>query len=472
VSATPEGYHPIPPEDRKKAKAFFDRGTTVAGTGNYEYAIEMYLQGLAIDPDAIEAHQTLRDISMKRKASGGKALGMFEAMKLKRNTKDDKQNMLNAEKLLGYDPGNTDHMLSLAQAAQRGGYWDTVMWIGPILRRANTDSPKPDFNKFIALKEIYKGVGQWKFAADAAQDAAMLRPEDMDLQHELKHLGAQQTMESGKYGEATTFRESVKDMDAQRKLFEADSDVRTGDAMARQIADAEAEWKAQPDEVGKLNKLVDALVRSEDPANENRAIDLLAVAFERTKQFRFRLNVGKIKLTQLNRAERAMRERVQADRENKELVEEYRLFFQEKTEEELREFTLWAENYPTDLSFKYEMAKRLFLLKRYDEAIPAFQTSRQDPKIRTDASTYLGRAFLEAGFVDEAVETLRGQIEDYQLKGDNRSKDMYYWYARALELHKDFPAAIKAYSQVAQWDFNYRDVQARIKKLRTQATTT
>jgi hypothetical protein len=28
------------------------------------------------------------------------------------------------------------------------------------------------------------------------------------------------------------------------------------------------------------------------------------------------------------------------------------------------------------------------------------------------------------------------------------------------------PAAIKAYSQVAQWDFNYRDVQGRIRRLR------
>src|SRR4051794_15593155 len=113
VSDIPQGYRDIPEADRRKAKDFFDRGATVAGTGNYEYAIEMFLQGFALDPDAVEAHQTLRDISMKRKASGGKTLGMIESMKLKRSGKDDKLNMLNAEKLLAYDPGNTDHMLSL-----------------------------------------------------------------------------------------------------------------------------------------------------------------------------------------------------------------------------------------------------------------------------------------------------------------------------------------------------------------------
>ncbi|HEY1629240.1 MAG TPA: hypothetical protein VGF52_05235, partial [Tepidisphaeraceae bacterium] len=375
MSESPSGYRQIPEEDRKKAKAFFDRGATVAGTGNYEYAIEMYIQGLMIDPEAIEAHQTLRDISLKRKASGGKSLGMFEAMKLKRNTKDDKQKFLNAEKLLAYDPGNTDHMLSLAQSAQKGGFWDTVLWIGPILRKANSDLPKPDFNKFISLKDIYKAIGQWKLAADAAQDAALLRPEDMDLQHEMKHLGAQQTMDEGKYDQGGSFRESVRDMDAQRKLFEADSDVRTGDAMSRQIADAEAEWKSQPDEAGKLMKLVEALVRSEDTANENRAIDILSAAYERTKQFRFRLNVGKIKLVQLSRAERSMREQVHKNRDDQELREQYKHFLSDKLEEEFREYSLFAENYPTDLTFKYEMARRLFMLKRYSDAIPIFQTA-------------------------------------------------------------------------------------------------
>src|SRR5438309_9609485 len=159
VADLPEGYHDIPEEDRKKAAAFFLRGQTVAGTGNYDYAIEMYLQGLNIDPEAIPAHQSLRDISMKRKASGGKAIGMLAAMKLKRS-KDEKEAMLNAEKLLAYDPGNTDHMLTLVESAVRGGYYDTVMWIGAILLRANADSQKPDFNKYIKLKNAYMKIGR------------------------------------------------------------------------------------------------------------------------------------------------------------------------------------------------------------------------------------------------------------------------------------------------------------------------
>jgi thioredoxin-like negative regulator of GroEL len=293
----------------------------------------------------------------------------------------------------------------------------------------------------------------------------------MDLQTELKNLGAQHTMTEGKYGSARSFRDSIKDMDGQRKLLEQDSGVRDSGALARQLADAEAEWQAQPDEPGKITKLAEVLCKTENAEYENRAIDLLASAYERTRQFRFRLNVGRIKLAQLSRTERSLREKVQRDPSNDALKQDYRQFRADKAEEELKEFTLWAENYPTDLTFKYEMARRLFLLERYSEAIPVFQTARQDPKLKVDASILLGCAFLEAGFVDEAVDTLRTIIEDYQLKGDNKSKEMYYWYARALEAQNETQSALKAYSQVAQWDFNYKDVQARIKKLRSGGGT-
>jgi tetratricopeptide (TPR) repeat protein len=97
---------------------------------------------------------------------------------------------------------------------------------------------------------------------------------------------------------------------------------------------------------------------------------------------------------------------------------------------------------------------------------PVFQNARQDPKYRVDASTYLGRAFMDAGFMDEAVDTMRDAIEIYPIKGDPKSTDMTYYYGRALEAKGDVPAALKQYSQVAQWNFNYRDVQARIKNLR------
>ena len=461
-----EGYRNVPEEDRIAAKKFFEYAHQVAGTGNFDYSIEMFIQGLEKDPEDVAQHQALRDVSMKRKVSGGKPLGFMQAAKLK-SSRDDKQNMLNAEKLLAHDPGNTGHMVTLLQNAHRAGCYETVLWIGPILLRANADSPKPDFNKFIILKDVYKSITEWAKAVEACQHAAAMKPHDMDLQTELKNLGAFRTMYEGKYTSAGSFRDSVRDRDTQEKLLQNDKDVQSADFLIQAANEAEAEWRRDPNEAGKLMKYVDALLRTEKAEQENKAIDALQEAYDKTRQFRFRQKMGAVRIAQVARLERSKRDEVAKNPTDAALRKELAELQRFRAEEELKEFQLWSENYPTDSKIKFDVASRLFVLGQFNEAIPAFQQVRSDPKYRTDAAIALGRSFLEAGYVDEAADTLRTVIDDYVNKGDPKSKEMYYWWARAVEAQGDRPVALKAYSQVAQWDFKYRDVQDRIKNLRS-----
>lgn len=484
VAENTAGYREIPPEDRKKAEVFFARGRTVADTGNYDYGIEMFINGLELDPDSVEAHKELREISLKRRAAGHKPLGMLAALKLKPTGKDDKRDMLNAEKLLSYDPGNTDHMLRVLEAAYKGGFYDTVLWIGPILHKANAEIPsgKPDYNKFIKLKNVYRSIAMepatpqavkarlWRMATDAVYEAARLRPDDMDLQSELKNLAAQQTMTEGNYESGESFRSSIRDFDKQQKLLEEEKDVRSEDYLTRSVREAREQYQANPQDSANISRYVDALLKTETKENDAEAMRVLKEAYERTGQFRYRHRYGQIHLRGLVREQRILDAQLKANPKNEELLTQRRMYVQYRLEEELTEYKLWSENYPTDLTLKFEVAKRMFALGHYDEAIPALQQSRQDPKVRDEASVLLARAFLEAGFSDEAVDTLRVLIEQYQVRDDAKSKEMFYWYGVANQAKGDRDAALKAFSQVAQWDFTYRDVQERIKKLRAAAS--
>jgi tetratricopeptide (TPR) repeat protein len=464
-----EGYNQTPPENQEKAKVFFGHARNKASTGQYDYAIELFINGLNLDPEAVEAHQELRDISLKRKMSGAKGgLGMMDSMKLKRPSRDDKQNMLNAEKLLAYDPGNTDHMLWLIQSALKGGYYETAMWMGPILQRANIDDKKPDYNTFLALRDVYKRLEQWKLAADALQEALRLRPNDMDLTTELKNLAAKDTMDTGGYTKGGSFRDSVRDMDKQGKLLHQDKDFMDEDAHSVMIRDAMQEYKANPNDVGKVMKLVEAWEKTESLENENQAIDLLQELFDKTKQFRYRQKIGLIQMTQLRRMERSKRAAVKANPKDEALIKDYKDFVREQNEFELKEFQLASEAYPTDARLRFEMGKRMFALGQFQEAIPVFQQARMDPKFRNEAGVLVARSFLEAGFADEADDTLAALINEYQAHGDEKSKDMYYWRGRALEQKGNKQEAKNHYSKVAQWDFNYRDVQARIKRINAE----
>ena len=66
----------MPEEDSQaaaKAKAFFDKAGKVAETKNFDYAIDMYIEGLKRAPDALEdGHAPLRRLALIRQGKGGK----------------------------------------------------------------------------------------------------------------------------------------------------------------------------------------------------------------------------------------------------------------------------------------------------------------------------------------------------------------------------------------------------------------
>ena len=65
-----------------KAKAFFERAQAVAETNNFDYAIDMYLEGLRCDPDSLEqGHLPLHELGLLRQEKGGKKPSMMEKMK-------------------------------------------------------------------------------------------------------------------------------------------------------------------------------------------------------------------------------------------------------------------------------------------------------------------------------------------------------------------------------------------------------
>jgi tetratricopeptide (TPR) repeat protein len=359
-------------------------------------------------------------------------------------------------------------MVRILEAAANGGFYDTVLWIGAILLKANSDpSSKEDFSKYIKLKNAYMKVGRVTEANEAMKYAVKMRPDDADLAREARDIAATDAMKRGGYDKGGSFRDSVKDMGKQKELMDKDTDVRTMDVLALQINAAESEWKAEPNEPGKLMKYVDLLAKTEQPEYENRAIELLENAFETTHQFRWREASGRITMAQLTRTERAKRMDIAAHPTDEAKKKDYQDFVRERALKELAIFKEGVENYPTDMNKRYQLGYRMFQLGQFDECIPVFQQARNDPKFKVAATVALGQAFLESGFVEEAVDTLKDLIEGYEIKNDAKYTEMSYWYGRALEKKGDIPAALKAYSGVAMANFNYRDVQGRIKRLRS-----
>jgi tetratricopeptide (TPR) repeat protein len=468
VSDLKERYIQITDEEREKARRFFDQAIKVAGAGQYEYAIDMFLSGLALDPEAVEFHQKLRDTGLRRRASGGKKMGMFEKMKFTGRSKDEKQNMLNGERLLALDDtGSLDYMDQIMQASFKAGCFDTTLWILPIYYRAMADSGKMDYARLQRMRDHYANLEKWKEAVELTAQLLKLRPDDMDLKNDLKNLSARQTMHEGKYEKGGSFREMVRDVDTQQRLMEEAKDAQSDDYLMRAIRDAEEQLAKDPNEPGKMMRLVDALAKMGKPEFDEQAMARLDDFYQRTGQFRFRQRMIEMVFKKLDTEGKAHLAALKASPGDVEKQQAYREFVKSRAEMELGMLQEISEQYPTETRWRYEIAERHMKLDAFTEAIPLYQQSVNDPKFRNQGMLRLGQAFLAAGYVDEAIDTLRALIESYQVR-DDFAKEMFYSFARANEAKGDLPAASKAFSTVAQMDFNYRDVQKRIKEIRAK----
>ena len=177
-----------------KAKAFFERAQAVAETNNFDYAIDMYLEGLRCDPDSLEqGHLPLHELGLLRQEKGGKKPSMMEKMKRMRG-KIPLEQMLNAEYLWAKDPDHLPYAEEILKAAVAGGYKKTASWLANFVFQKNNAAEQPSLQTYLLLKDSYEAIGELDRATAACQRACRLKPDDGEIADEFQRLSAELTV--------------------------------------------------------------------------------------------------------------------------------------------------------------------------------------------------------------------------------------------------------------------------------------
>ena len=457
-----------PEELINRAREFFRKGSEVAYTLNYDYAIEIFLDGLSFWPDALEeGHKPLREIALRRQASGGKKSGFGDSSKYKKNPgKTHKDQMLKAEYLWSKEPAHTNHMTDMLKAALEGNFSDTALWVANMLFAANRQKDKPSVQTYVLLRDSYIKLEIFPLALQACQQALQLKPNDTELSESMRDLSAQATMQQGKYDEEGDFRNSIRDRETQDKLHGQDQLIRTKQTQYDIIAQAYEQYRADPKVPGKINKLVDALCQTELSDKEDEAVEILEKAYGEFGLFRYKQRGGNIRIKQLNRQLRDLEDQVKKDNTNELLKQQIQVVSRQVMEAELEHYKLCSENYPTDMGIKFEYGKRLMRVRRYDDGIPCFQEARNDPRFRIQALNYIGRCFFYKQWYADAIETFQQALEIVEGSEGSVAKELRYNLGRAYEADGQTEEALKCFRKVAQIDFNYLNVKDRIDALR------
>jgi tetratricopeptide (TPR) repeat protein len=465
----------MPEEDSQaaaKARAFFDKANKVAETKNYDYAIDMYLQGLHYAPDALmEGHLPLAELALQRQSSGGKKPSMMERVK-RLGGKTPLEQMLNAEYLFTKDPDHLPYAEAMLKAAIAGGYDKTAGWIANMIFQAANASKNPSANTYILLKDSYKTLSQFDKAIAAIQRAARLRPEDGALADEFKNLSAELTMARGKYDGEGDFRKSIKDRESQQKLQAQASVIKTEDYRVKAVEDARKKIAQNPDLPANIFELADALSGLETDQAENDAISLLENTYKTRNDFSFKRRAGLLRIKQLKRKIKKAKVALGTNPNDSESKAALEQLSAQLNSNELEHYRLCTENYPTDLGLKYEYAVRLLKNEQYNEAIPLFQEAQKDPRRKIAALNKIGFCFSMKGWLADAIDVYNQAIESYEIKDDATGKDLRYNLARAYEQQGEMDKALEIYRKIAQSDFAYKDVSQRVDKLRSEKTDT
>lgn len=466
--------------DPRKAKRFFEHAQATADSRQYDYSIECYINGLRHEPDNMEKHEALYDVATRRKVAGGKPAGMLESLKSGGSSAVDK--MLHAEMVWAKNPIKLDLMLDVMkravaadQAEPELNLGEVAFWVGEKILEMNHNAKHPKTAVYLQARDLFRQIGAFDKAVEACRLAVNLEEENAQLLEELRDLQAEATMAAGKYGQGREgdFRQNVADAEKQQDLEAQDSLTKTESVKKRLIETRKAEYEEDPQDEARLRKYVDALLDVESEETEQEAMRLLNEAWERNGQYRYKMQWGDVQMRRLHRRLRAMRQEMQDNPDNPELKSKYEQAVAKVLQFELKEYQERVKNYPTDMRLRFELGKRLYQFRKYDEAIAAFQEARTDPKRRAESLAYLGRCYVQKGWLDEAVDTFREGIDNYELTDDNVALDLRYNLMDAMEqlARKNNDASMareaqKVASNILQAKINYRDIRDRLNNIR------
>jgi TolA-binding protein len=473
---------PPGPSEATKAEArkWFAHAKKAAETRNYDYAIELYVNGLALWPNAIEEGlKPLRVAGTARRLAGGKGAGFLAARKRPVGGKDIPKSLNNALYLFGMEPVGATHMEQILQLAAKARCVGIAQWIAPILTDAYNSAKKLSESRYAAACSAMSDAAD--LAMPARMDEAAMtilqaniatsqiwlnhHPNSSVAQKAYSNATGKMTIVKGHFGHAEGFAESLKDAELQHDLHDRDKAVHSEDRTQELIARARQDWENNRNVPTKLIQLVDLMLRAQNDKSENEAIALLEKEYAASSDYIFKQKADDIRMRQFNRRRRDIVTKIKAEPNNQALRRDLAHHSAQQIEAEIKVYEDRQRQYPSDMRIRFMLATRLFAAKRFDDAIPLFQQAQADARCRGDARLYIGRCFYEKKFYDQAVGSLRKAAEELESKDNPLAMEMTYWLARSLEASDKPGEAKEIYGHLIQTDYNYLDARQRLEKL-------
>lgn len=453
------------PQPQKAAK-FFEHAKTVAQTGNFSYAIDLYARGIKFDPGNMAAHEAIYEAGVRYLSTGGKSASSKEVKAIDGPQPTDR--MAAYEFAWAKDINNLSIALKLMTAVAKADEKEFGAWLAPRVFAMMSRAKKQTKQMWIQGKDLFSSIDAWKEAFAAAEKAIQLDPSDSDLISELNELSAQRAISEGGFnkseGDQGDFRRLIKDSEKQEAL--EDQDALSGGASAERALDrARKEFEESPDSPEAVNKYAQLLRRQDSEEGDQGAISVYMKGFETTGQYRFRMAAGDVRMNRMGKALRKAEQDAPDDEGTTKLRAELL---------ELRssEYGERVSKYPTDRGIKFELGLIEYERENFEDAMAMFQQCKDEAKYRTRATHMLGKCFSFEDWHQEAVSEFREALD--HIEGTEKEREMPIRYdlmlslidlARADRNIESAREAAEICSAIVRKDISYRDIRVKRKEV-------
>jgi tetratricopeptide (TPR) repeat protein len=434
---------------------------------NFGYAISL-LQGiLKQEPQFLTGRQLLRRTEVARfKAAKKKFFNVSTAsvavMKAQREMKKDAKRAVELiEKILEDEPYNKQANLALKDAAVAAGWLETGIFALQTLLEENARDTK----LLHELARLYHELGESEREVEIYNRISAIDPADAAAMRLGKDASARDSMKSGGWAAAASYRDLIKDKEAAVSLEQQSRMQLTEESLGRQIAEVYALHEAEPQNVDVARRLgalseqkddLDAaiawyryasdLTHGSDPGLIRKISDLGVRVTER--------EIAALEESIANSAGDTM---VLAEKTSALAAAKKR-----RAEMLIDEARKRVERNPTDLQFRFELGEHLMNAGHFREGLPELQRARQNPNARLKAMNALGRCYRELGMFDLAARQLEEAAREIATM-DVTKKEIVYNLGLVYERMGNREKSLACMKQIYEADYGYKDVATRVE---------
>ena len=434
---------------------------------NFGYAISL-LQGiLKQEPQFLTGRQLLRRTEVTRfKAAKKKFFNVSTAsvavMKAQREMrKDAKRAVELIEKILENEPYNKQANLALKEAAVAAGWLETGVFALQTLLEENARDTK----LLHELARLYHELGESEREVEIYNRISAIDPADAAAMRLGKDASARDSMKSGGWAAAASYRDLIKDKEAAVSLEQQSRMQLTEESLGRQIAEVYALHEVEPQNIDIARRL-GALSEQKDDLDAAIAWYRYASDLTQGSDPGLIRKISELRVKVTEREIAALEESIANNAGDTMVLTEKNSALaaakKRRAEMLIEEARKRVERNPTDLQFRFELGEHLMNAGHFREGLPELQRARQNPNARLKAMNALGRCYRELGMFDLAARQLEEAAREIATM-DATKKEIVYNLGLVYEGMGNREKSLACMKQIYEADYGYKDVATRVE---------